>query len=506
MILAPNQYSSVTPFELLEAAADGIVPLDGRLLHALTDDAESSIPDLVRFGISGTGTHPIDLEEDIIAILRYLKTPQAIPFFIDCIRREPGDVSDELVEALVPLASEALEPLIALYHELEEERAGEVAFLLSSLRIRDPRLLAILLDYFEYDATDGAFCLGMYGDPAAREPLEKILAAIDPKDSEQAPLRAEILEAIDRLSEDSSGPELLPVPDLWSLYPESDEPRFDLLDRTSRLEFFSSPEASYRSAAAASFDADDDSEEVRSALLQLAREDNNTGVRAAAWQSLGDMDEDEKIHHALHEKLDDAAAPPLERAACLVSLIGEDAPEFHGYLTAFYEIPESRALALRAMWRSFDRDWAPYMIKHLEDDNPSIRREAVRGAGYLRLSSECARLRIMFDDEKIRPEALFAYAMAVPTELTPGRANHLLRNVEQAAGGLTLSEQEFVEFAIDERLAMNGMRTVFSGQEQEAQIESEEQPEQNSAKTEKVGRNEPCPCGSGKKYKKCCGK
>ena len=25
-------------------------------------------------------------------------------------------------------------------------------------------------------------------------------------------------------------------------------------------------------------------------------------------------------------------------------------------------------------------------------------------------------------------------------------------------------------------------------------------------KTEKVGRNDPCPCGSGKKYKKCCGR
>ena len=23
---------------------------------------------------------------------------------------------------------------------------------------------------------------------------------------------------------------------------------------------------------------------------------------------------------------------------------------------------------------------------------------------------------------------------------------------------------------------------------------------------EKVGRNDPCPCGSGKKYKRCCGK
>jgi tetratricopeptide (TPR) repeat protein len=27
----------------------------------------------------------------------------------------------------------------------------------------------------------------------------------------------------------------------------------------------------------------------------------------------------------------------------------------------------------------------------------------------------------------------------------------------------------------------------------------------SSARVEKVGRNEPCPCGSGKKYKKCCG-
>ena len=25
-------------------------------------------------------------------------------------------------------------------------------------------------------------------------------------------------------------------------------------------------------------------------------------------------------------------------------------------------------------------------------------------------------------------------------------------------------------------------------------------------KEAKIGRNDPCPCGSGKKYKKCCGK
>lgn len=35
--------------------------------------------------------------------------------------------------------------------------------------------------------------------------------------------------------------------------------------------------------------------------------------------------------------------------------------------------------------------------------------------------------------------------------------------------------------------------------------EAEQQPQQPTARSEKVGRNAPCPCGSGKKYKKCCG-
>ena len=32
---------------------------------------------------------------------------------------------------------------------------------------------------------------------------------------------------------------------------------------------------------------------------------------------------------------------------------------------------------------------------------------------------------------------------------------------------------------------------------------AKKKPVRNAAK--KVGRNDPCPCGSGKKYKKCCG-
>lgn len=33
----------------------------------------------------------------------------------------------------------------------------------------------------------------------------------------------------------------------------------------------------------------------------------------------------------------------------------------------------------------------------------------------------------------------------------------------------------------------------------------DEKPEPVRRATPKVGRNDPCPCGSGKKYKKCCG-
>ena len=51
------------------------------------------------------------------------------------------------------------------------------------------------------------------------------------------------------------------------------------------------------------------------------------------------------------------------------------------------------------------------------------------------------------------------------------------------------------------------MEDVFSQGRQQAPPPGQGQPVQQTVKREgrKVGRNEPCPCGSGKKYKKCCG-
>lgn len=38
-----------------------------------------------------------------------------------------------------------------------------------------------------------------------------------------------------------------------------------------------------------------------------------------------------------------------------------------------------------------------------------------------------------------------------------------------------------------------------------ADLEALQNPTKTRRVESKIGRNEPCPCGSGKKYKKCCG-
>lgn len=38
----------------------------------------------------------------------------------------------------------------------------------------------------------------------------------------------------------------------------------------------------------------------------------------------------------------------------------------------------------------------------------------------------------------------------------------------------------------------------------QANMESVVLPKEPLVRSEKIGRNDPCPCGSGKKFKKCC--
>ena len=77
--------------------------------------------------------------------------------------------------------------------------------------------------------------------------------------------------------------------------------------------------------------------------------------------------------------------------------------------------------------------------------------------------------------------------------------------------GSATDDQGIVEFVA--RFSMKGdqmshhERAVFEKIENRWYFKDGEfmKPKQARRETPKVGRNEPCPCGSGKKYKKCCG-
>ena len=53
---------------------------------------------------------------------------------------------------------------------------------------------------------------------------------------------------------------------------------------------------------------------------------------------------------------------------------------------------------------------------------------------------------------------------------------------------------------------VNLIRNMVMNMQAAQQAGGPEKPQPKTNKTEKVGRNDPCPCGSGKKYKQCCGR
>ena len=87
------------------------------------------------------------------------------------------------------------------------------------------------------------------------------------------------------------------------------------------------------------------------------------------------------------------------------------------------------------------------------------------------------------------------------TGRSPGRARAFLKRVDREAGGLDPSESSVDREAIDLRLRVTAHDPVFAPEDEEdgpRRARPEPAPP-------KPGRNDPCPCGSGKKYKKCCG-
>ena len=170
--------------ELLREAALGRVGVDQRLVQAILDNGAESARETLAFARTSHDQDRIDLDPLLVDLFRHWQTPEALDFLIETIQHNHEDVSDELVQALLPFGERAVDPLLKLYEELGEEQGSDIAFLLAGLRVHDPRVLALLLDRLQFDAADGALCLELYHDPAARPALEAMLAEVPDEDAD----------------------------------------------------------------------------------------------------------------------------------------------------------------------------------------------------------------------------------------------------------------------------------------------------------------------------------
>ncbi len=460
----PDKLKQVTPAEVLDAASRGHLGLDHRFLRALLDRPEESMPAVRAFAARDRSEDAVDLAPELIALFRQWNTADAVPFLVTYVREDPTDVPDEVVEALAAIGRPALEPLLSLYDELDESEAGEIAFLLVSLHIRDQRILQLLKNRLEYDLSDTLLLFGIYGDPAAIPAIERAAERLEPQDSELKKEVADTLEALRTPSVENAGEG--EAFDIWNLYPETEDLPLDLLDEDERTALLSHPVASIRAAAAHSFFNQELTPDQTKKILQSALKDLSVDVRARAWEALINGTEQIEVVEAMLNTLRRPELPIEERAGLVVGLAPEaDRNEVRKAITELYGKPEARAKALEAMWRSMHPSFKDHFAKHLDDPDQEVQRNAIWGVGYYGLRSELERLREFFPNEALRSDALFAYALVLPSDISKGRMKGLLGRIEKDAKGLSEMEEELVKAALDERLMLAGKEPVFRDQE-----------------------------------------
>ena len=64
--------------------------------------------------------------------------------------------------------------------------------------------------------------------------------------------------------------------------------------------------------------------------------------------------------------------------------------------------------------------------------------------------------------------------------------------------------KKMIEYKAEHLYTLPQWNDVFTPEKQK-ELYIEQRNSRTIVKGEKIGRNDPCPCGSGKKYKKCCG-
>src|SRR5260370_25420690 len=286
LIFDPERLLVVPVYQLLEAATQGYLGVDHRFLHAILDQPERSIPDLVRFAAEDHDQDPVLLDDQLLEIFRVLGTPEGIPFYMKVLRKDPADIDDDLVEAIVQLGAASVDPLLELLKQFDDEDAGDVPFVLSVLHVRDDRILEALTNRLDYDPGDAAVCLEIYGDRKAIPALEAVLAEIPSSDPTHNQIKSLILRLASNVE---TRPEFAEPFDIWELYPETDSPPLDVVSEADRLAMLEVGSGELRADVVASFRNTQFSNEALVRLLGLTTSDPDPKDRCDSLSTFGDI-------------------------------------------------------------------------------------------------------------------------------------------------------------------------------------------------------------------------
>jgi len=455
MILQPSQYAKVPVKELLEEAGLGRVGLDRRLIVALTSRPEEAAPALVAYGLNPPENSRLQMDGDILNLLAAMPSKKSLDYVVSLLRDGFTEIPESMLEITKKAGTKAVEALVGLYREMEEEAAGEVAFLLAGLGLRDPRILEIILERLDFDMEDGAMLIGLYGDPAGKAPLEKLALELGKN--------REIDFALEQLRNRQEGYEDPEIDHLES-YPDTQGPEFEVLEDDEIVDFATLHED--ESVRLAALDVLEDLELPVSAvqpLIALATAQGSIPVRAAAFRALARLNQIEEVRVVAESILNNAANPAPIRAASLITLLPDSiAPaSLRSYVEEFLANPESRADGVHAMWRSREASYNTRFGAFLDDPDLAVRRQAIRGAGVCGDVTAIGKLRDLMMDDEVRKDAIFAYSMAVPSDISASRVRSLYSRIEKEAGGLNSDEATSVGIALDMRLEAEGKDPVF---------------------------------------------
>ena len=493
MYIPPKDYDRVFLRHLIEAAGAGHIGVDQRLVRAIIETPGIGQA-LSQHTVEDLAESHVDLLPLFFDLYRHIGGVPATCFYVTLMAIEAHNDFPEFFEAVAELEEGGVDPLLEFAASEEGKDLGaEIAFMLAALQVKDPRVESFLLKRLELDPWDTAISMGLYRDETLKPVLELKLKSLQPGDPHHKETCQALESAIEQLNTPVINEPHEPF-NIYARYPAEAGPQFDAIEPDVLLSFLESETPEYRAEAAKMLGSEDPEERLGEALLRLAQKDPDINVRCAALESLTSYVDVKGVREALYSKLADPSSDMLEQSASAIGLaeLHISDPELGRHFLRFYENPETRGNALRAMCRSLDPAFGAYFPKHLDDPNLEIQLEAISGIGLLQVGGAAIQLKKFFDDDNLRTPALFSYALALPGIQSRKGMKALFERIEADAYGLTSDEVELVEGALDQRMLFIGQAPVFSSHE----------PVSSGSK---VGRNDPCPCGSGKKYKKCCG-